>query len=34
MAHNCENCKFHDVDYEWDDELEDEIEIEVCEKRE
>ncbi len=32
MAHNCENCKFHDVDYEWDDESEDEIKIEFCEK--
>ncbi len=32
MAHNCESCKFHDVDYEWDDELEDEIEVKVCRK--
>lgn len=32
MTHNCENCKFYDVDYEWDDELEDEVEIETCEK--
>ncbi len=32
MAHNCENCKFHYVDYERDDELEDEVKIETCEK--
>jgi len=32
MACNCKNCKFHDVDYEWDDLAEDEIEVEICEK--
>lgn len=32
MTHNCNNCKFHDVEYEWDYELDDEIEIESCRK--
>lgn len=32
MAHNCENCKFYDAGYEWNDESEDEVEIEVCQK--
>lgn len=32
MSYNCKNCKFHDVNYEWDDVLEDEVEIKVCRK--
>lgn len=32
MATNCENCKFYDVDYVWDDECEDEVEEESCTK--
>lgn len=32
MAINCENCKFYDVDYVWDDECEDEVEEESCTK--
>lgn len=28
----CENCKYYDVDYEWDDDYEEEIEIDVCRK--
>lgn len=32
MTCNCENCKFHNLDYDWDDDLDDEIEIEICEK--
>lgn len=33
MGKSCKNCKFYNVDYEWDDELEDEVEIRVCRKR-
>jgi len=32
MAYNCKNCKFHKVEWEWDDEVEDEVEIETCKK--
>lgn len=32
MATNCENCKFYDVDYAWDDDCEDEVEEESCTK--
>lgn len=28
----CENCKYYDVDYEWDDDYEEEIEVDVCRK--
>lgn len=29
----CENCRYYDVDYEWDDDYEEEIEICVCRKK-
>lgn len=29
---NCVKCKFYDIDYEWDDDYEDEVEIETCKK--
>lgn len=29
MSKQCENCKYCDVDYEWDDLSEDEVEIEI-----
>lgn len=32
MFECCEDCKYFDIDYEWDDLTEDEIEIEVCRK--
>lgn len=32
MRVQCENCKYYDVDYEWDDLSEDEVEIEKCGK--
>ena len=32
MSKQCENCKYCDVDYEWDDLSEDEVEIEICGK--
>ena len=32
MNKQCENCKYCDVDYEWDDLSEDEVEIEICGK--
>lgn len=32
MRVQCENCKYCDIDYEWDDLLEDEVEIEKCKK--
>lgn len=28
----CENCKYYDIDYEWDDDYENEIEIDICRK--
>lgn len=28
----CENCRYYDVDYEWDDDYGEEIEIDVCRK--
>lgn len=30
MEKQCENCKYYDIDYEWDDLSEDEVEIEKC----
>lgn len=30
MRTQCENCKYYDIDYEWDDLSEDEVEIEKC----
>ena len=32
MAKNCKECKFYDSDYEWDEEVEDEIKVNSCEK--
>lgn len=32
MACNCKKCQFYDVDYEWDDFEEEEIEKSVCRK--
>lgn len=31
-VHNCKDCKFYDIDYEWDNETWDEVEIEKCQK--
>lgn len=32
MALNCENCKYHNISYEWDDSMGDEAESECCSK--
>lgn len=32
MSKQCENCKYCDVDYKWDDLSDDEVEIEICGK--
>jgi hypothetical protein len=29
---NCKECKYSDVDYVWDEELEDEYQIYICDK--
>ena len=30
MNYSCRDCKYYDVDYEWDDLAEDEVEILTC----
>ena len=32
MAYNCEKCKYSDVDYMWDEEIEEEYPVYTCEK--
>lgn len=32
MCYSCSDCKYYDIDYEWDDLEEDEIEITTCRK--
>ena len=32
MIVTCENCRYYDVDYEWDDDYEEEIEVDTCRK--
>ena len=32
MIVTCENCRYYDVDYEWDDDYEEEIEVNTCRK--
>ena len=32
MENRCEKCEFLDIDYEWDDEANDEVNIYQCQK--
>ena len=33
MAKQCDDCKFYDTDYEWDEDMEDEYPIFACLKK-